>query len=280
MVSKRRAGFRFRAGLLVLALAFPVSAHANDASLLYQTQAIVTGQSEENRQPGFEKCFQDVLVKVSGDQRLLKMPEVIALVPRSGEFVASFRYRDRLEGIPIHDEQGTYDRPHDLTCVFDRAKIDALLAELGSKPWLEPRPKVVIFLAVKDAAREFVLSSDGDESPYMAESFEAASEPLGLAVVVPTADGLASQGLRNEYEEVRVASPELMVRPAKALGGDMPLIGSIRWSAADLGWVALWDLYADGTSFRWSVRGVSFDDAFRNAIRGAAQVLSGNGQPD
>jgi hypothetical protein len=28
------------------------------------------------------------------------------------------------------------------------------------------------------------------------------------------------------------------------------------------------------------VRGVSFDDAFRNALRGAAQVLSGNGQPD
>ena len=26
--------------------------------------------------------------------------------------------------------------------------------------------------------------------------------------------------------------------------------------------------------------GVSFDDAFRNALRGAAQVLSGNGQPD
>ena len=29
----------------------------------------------------------------------------------------------------------------------------------------------------------------------------------------------------------------------------------------------------------WQVRGVSFDEAFRVAMRGAAQVLSGNGQP-
>ena len=35
-----------------------------------------------------------------------------------------------------------------------------------------------------------------------------------------------------------------------------------------------------GQNYAWRVRGVSFDDAFRNASRGAAQVLSGNGQPD
>jgi len=28
------------------------------------------------------------------------------------------------------------------------------------------------------------------------------------------------------------------------------------------------------------VRGVSFDEAFRVAMRGAAQILSGNGQPE
>ncbi|TIW55589.1 MAG: DUF2066 domain-containing protein, partial [Mesorhizobium sp.] len=34
-----------------------------------------------------------------------------------------------------------------------------------------------------------------------------------------------------------------------------------------------------GKTYRWQVRGVSFDEAFRVAMRGAAQVLSGNGQP-
>ena len=35
-----------------------------------------------------------------------------------------------------------------------------------------------------------------------------------------------------------------------------------------------------GRSYAWQVSGVGFDDAFRNALRGAAQVLSGDGQPD
>ncbi len=35
----------------------------------------------------------------------------------------------------------------------------------------------------------------------------------------------------------------------------------------------------EGKSYDWQVRGVSFDEAFRVAMRGAAQVLSGNGQP-
>ena len=35
----------------------------------------------------------------------------------------------------------------------------------------------------------------------------------------------------------------------------------------------------DGKTYRWQVRGVSFDEAFRVAMGGAAQILSGNGQP-
>ena len=48
---------------------------------------------------------------------------------------------------------------------------------------------------------------------------------------------------------------------------------------ADLGWVADWRLMHEGKNYAWQVRSVSFDEAFRVAMRGAAQVLSGNGQP-
>jgi hypothetical protein len=35
----------------------------------------------------------------------------------------------------------------------------------------------------------------------------------------------------------------------------------------------------DNQPHRWQVRGVTFDEAFRRGIGGAAQVLSGNGDP-
>jgi hypothetical protein len=43
--------------------------------------------------------------------------------------------------------------------------------------------------------------------------------------------------------------------------------------------VTEWRLEAEGRSHRWQMRGVTFDEAFRRGIGGAAQVLSGNGDP-
>lgn len=144
-------------------------ANAGDIGRLYQSDAIVTGTGEINRQIGFRECLSEVLVKLSGDPTILDAPGFAALVAEAGSFASSFSYRDRLEGIPIHDEQGTHDRPHDLTCRYAPATIDPLLAKLGRKPWLAPRPVIAVLLAVEDQRRRFVLARDGDESPYMAD---------------------------------------------------------------------------------------------------------------
>ena len=244
---------------------------------LYSAQAIVTGTGEANRQPGLIQCLERVLVRVSGDQRVLLKSELGSLRAKAGTLVSGFRYRDRMEGIPIHDEQGTHDRPHDLTCLYEPSTIDATLASLGSRPWLTDRPRLAVFLAVEDQRREFVLASDGQESPYMVQSIQAAAHPMAIEIAIP--DAAARERLGLSYEEVRVASPELMGGFAKSVGGDVALLGTLRWSENDLGWVARWRLVFGEDVHEWGVRGVSFDDAFRDAIKGAAQILSGNGVP-
>src|SRR4051794_8984086 len=104
------------------------SAAAAPVADLYEARTIVTGAREETRIPGFEDCFADVLVKVSGDPRLLVDPKLTALRGHAAEYVRSYRYHDRLEGIPIHDEQGSRDRPYDLFVDFVPALIDRALA--------------------------------------------------------------------------------------------------------------------------------------------------------
>lgn len=263
---------------LCASLAASRAASALDAEMLYRTQAIVTGIGEANRQLGFEECFRDVLVKVSGDQRLLREAKVLGELPAAGGYVASFRYRDRLEGVPIHDEQGTHDRPHDLYCAFDRPRIDAFLAAIGRKPWLHERPRITLFLTVSRTTKQFVLTRDGNDSPYMRDSLLAAAEPLAMQVDVPSQAVAAAAKVEPGTLPRMPWAPLTMA--ARAAGGDMPLRGSLVWSDADLGWIADWELETAETRFRWQLRGVSFDDAFRNAASGALQVLSGNGQPD
>ncbi|RUU29626.1 DUF2066 domain-containing protein [Mesorhizobium sp. M6A.T.Ce.TU.016.01.1.1] len=260
-------------GLMVCATARPAS--ANDD--LYSARTIVTGQGEQNRQIGFKACLDAVLVRVSGDQRLPNRPEMAALRDKAGSFVAEFRYRDRMEGIPIHDEQGTHDRPHDLSCLYRPQVIDPVLASLGSRPWLAERPRLAIFLATERGARRFALTADDERGAPMRESFVNAADPLAMRIVFPKASHLSESGLDDKVlHETDMAALD---KAAKQAGADQALAGRIVWSDKELGWIADWRLATGGKTYHWQVRGVSFDEAFRVAMRGAAQVLSGNGQP-
>ena len=83
------------------------AARAAEVDDLYVARAFVTGQGEVNRTAAFASTMAKVLVKVSGDPLLFGDPRVAALAAQAGGMVTGFRYRDRLEGIPNHDEQGT-----------------------------------------------------------------------------------------------------------------------------------------------------------------------------
>ena len=267
-----------RALLICLALGMAglatIQAVAADVSNLYRATSLVTGTGEINRQRGFSLCMDQVIVRVTGDLSLLSMPQVARLRDRAGELVGSFTYRDRLEGIPIHDEQGSRDRPYDLTCNFDQEKLDAALTELGARPWLAPRPVVVPLLAVEHGHKHFVLVADGEDGRFMDVSFAAAAEPLAMRIALPVKADISTLDGASPW----LADQLVLNRMAQAGGGDVPLLGRLTWSDADLGWVADWRMTFEGNTHDWQVRGVSFDEAFRVAMRGAAQILSGNGR--
>lgn len=262
-----RSTFSLSGIAATLTACFCIFAAAQPLQDLYSTQTIVTGTGETNRAIGFRTCLDQVIVKVSGDQRPLASPKIAKLRDKAGEFIDSFRYRDRLQGVPVHDEQGTHDRPHDLTCIYRPSTIDALLAQLGSHPWLEDRPKLAVILDVTDQNRSFQLTADGTENPYMAESLEAAAIPMAMSVVLP-----AHRQLSNL--KTGAVTPDEVARD---VGADLPLRGKLSWSHKDLGWIAEWQLTFHGQAYEWRQRGVSFDEAFRSAMRGAAQIVSGNG---
>jgi uncharacterized protein len=92
---------------------------ATEAADLYRAQAIVTGQGEANRIIGFASCLEDVLIKVSGAQKLAGDRRLAAHKSKAKGFVRAFSYHDQMSGTPTRDEQGTRDRPYDLIVDFD-----------------------------------------------------------------------------------------------------------------------------------------------------------------
>jgi uncharacterized protein len=244
---------------------------------IYTTRAVVTGTDERNRPLGFKLCFEDVLVKVSGDASILSDRRFAALAAVAGQYVSTFSYRDRFEGKPVHDEQGTYDRPHFLTCQFDPQKIDGVLKMLGRKPWLGKRPRLVMILIVHGRTKSGLLSRDGIFDPDMREALANAAQRYGLTVNLPSVADLQVNQINIDTAEITPA--DRFLRVAELSDSELPLVGDLRWSDAALGWIANWRLAVNGRGHRWSVSGVNYDEAFRNAVRGAARLLSGNGGP-
>jgi hypothetical protein len=273
--------FRYLAVLLMLGCSAATAGEGGAATAaldLYRAKTRVTGQTVEGRGPAVARCFTDVLVKVSGDARLLSDPGVAEAGKQAGALVKDYRYRDLMAGLPTNDEQGTRDRPYELTVSFDPAGIDAALGTLGRKPWTAERPRLVVILSVRQGAASYMLTADGSRGSVMRDALAESAERVGLRALLPSQGALA--GLEGSKGATwPPIDRQTLDAAARTAGGDVALAGRLVWSEAALGWVAEWQLTSEGQTRGWLLRGVSFDDAFRSAMRGSAQILSGHGPP-
>jgi len=252
----------------------------DETGALYRSVTVVTGTRIETRLPGFAETLVDVLVKVTGDHTIRNERRLAAAAKDAQDLVLRFSYRDRLAGRPVHDEQGTHDRPHFLTVDFDPAKVNALAVKLGRKPWPLPRPRVLLLVAVENIRHAFVLTRDGtiDRSDDMRFAVAAAAAKTGLPpVILPTEADLSARGWTvKTLDAVKPTEAETL---ARAEGADAAVAGHIVFNEKALGWIVKWRMAYAGKTYRWATRGVNFDAAFRHALAGAAQVMAGRGRP-
>ncbi|WP_245474828.1 DUF2066 domain-containing protein [Bradyrhizobium sp. Leo121] len=247
------------------------------AENLYRAQTIVTGQGEANRIIGFAACLEDVLVKVSGALKLESDPRLDAYKSRAADFVGAYSYHDQMSGKPKRDEQGTRDRPYDLIVDFDDNKINDVLNSLGVRPWLSRRPILGVFVEMEQGSKQDIATSDARQSDLQRDSLLAAALKRGMMIVLPDVAALAKANI-NAAELLTTASSTLASVVAER-GGEVVLVGRLKWDESELGWATEWRMDWNGRTHRWQLRGVTFDEAFRRGIGGAAQILSGNGDP-
>jgi hypothetical protein len=239
---------------------------------LYQAYEIVTGTDMRQRPWGFAQTLREVLVKVSGDPRLKTDPRTPGLTARAADFVACFRYADQMADVPLHDEQGTYDRPYKLTVTFEPAKIDALLATLGDHPWRGERPVVVPVLAVHGRKPPgYLLTAEAPEGAEQRAAFATAAGQFGVEFRFPSAAQLAGWGVSLDH---------LPPAPPPSATGEATVLGTLDWNESLPGWVGKWRMRWDNRDHEWGVSGVNYDAAFRDILGGVELIASGNGSPD
>ena len=221
---------------------------------VYTCHVYVTGSDERNRPAAMEQCVRDVLVKLSGHASAADSPDVGRVRPP----VEDYFYIDLMSDIPTHDEQGTRDRPYELIGHVDPDAAAALVKTLGLPPWTARRAVLPVNVVVRRGAREMILSSESVPLERQREALLAAADRFGIRVTLPLSQ-----------------APESTVAARFPPDRETRLVGTLEWSDMDFGWVAAWTFYAaDAADEQWVERGVSFDQAFRSGIGGAAERLS------
>lgn len=248
-------------------------ARAIDVPDVYRGQAIVTGTQEPERSRGMRLALMDVLVKVSGDARLLADRTLQPVLNRAAEYAVSFDYEDRKKGMKINDEQGTRDRPHDLRVQFDKAKIDALLAERGLKPWRAQRPQLLMLVAVRYPDTGYPMTADGQFGFAQRLALTDASTRRGVPTLLPTTAALADAKLT--IDRIATLTPEDMTGLTARLGGEAPLRGVMVLDDKMPGWRSDWTLIENGRIHRWHSDSPSFDEAFRQVVQHSAGIFAG-----
>src|SRR6185312_1905823 len=95
--------------------------------------------------------------------------------------------------------------------------------------------------------------------------------------VLPSVAALAKSNISGA--ELRTAPFPALAPLATELGGEVVLVGRLVWDDRELGWSTQWQMAWGGQAHRWQMRGLTFDETFRRGIGGAAQILSGSGDP-
>jgi hypothetical protein len=243
------------------------------AAELYRAQAIVTGTGEANRIIGFAACLEDVLVKVSGQLRLAGDKRLRPYKAEAAKLVRDFSYRDEKGGKPKNDEQGTRDRSFVLTAAFDETAVNGILGKLGVKPWLSHRPVLGVFVEMQNGARRYVIAADSKETELPRAALLAAGAKRGMPIVLPDTAGLAGIGAGDQA--IAAIAPAKLVEVAAARGAEAVLVARLVWDDKKLRWTADWHIEWQGRSQRRQLSAVTFDEAFRQGIGAAAQILAG-----
>ena len=248
--------------------AFSALAQADD-DVLYRSSLIVTGDREETRVPAIPQGFDLAAQKLTGNPDIAQNPLFTPLAIASRAMIWSYTYHDRMFGIPIHDEQGTRDRPFDLTFQFEPKRMNDAMTAMGEKPWLGARPKLAVVIEVTDMARSYLLAADGVHGSDLRASFEDASVRFAIPIVFAKETDLSAIA----PETLDETSQETLAGLKSRLGTDAILVGHLDWESGKPGWHAVWRLPLAEQDLHWEIAGVNFDAAFRNAIGGAAKRM-------
>lgn len=231
---------------------------------LFQAEVEVAGRESAARDAGLQEALREVLVRVSGSSNSLSEPAVRSLLKQPGRFVQQFRYRKEAGESPDASDRLL------LWVQFDGVALEKEIRRSGLPFWGRERPDILVWLAIDDQGRRFLVS---EHTEHAAAGFvRRAAVRRGLPMTLPLLDLEDQRAV--QFTEVWGGFTGALEEASERYRPRVILVGTLGRSRMDAEWRTRWTLLADGGSQNWTAHAQNLDLAVSRGVHEAAEWLS------
>jgi len=260
---------RFRLGIApVLLVFFGTVVMGAEVRGLYDASAPVSGNEAAERNTAIRDAFGKVLVKVTGNSRIVSRKALAADFENASRYVQQYRY----ETIPLGNSGDQVGRA--LHVSFDKTELDSLLQSRGLPVWAANRPSILVWLGEERRGKRRLFNPDTDAD--LRQVLDRVSAERGVPLLLPIMD-LEDQGQLqvadiwgNFENNIRAAS--------RRYATDLILTGRMVAVGAKL-WRGEWRLYYGDSLTYWNNEASSRDGLMTDALQHTADKLADRFSP-
>jgi len=260
----RFMGMRFwhLTALLVLGLvsgAYAPSVGAVETSGLYQATVPVGDRAQASRDEAFRQALAQVLVKVSGNSKIVLQPAAQKALKNSSSFVQEYAYAGKGDGLRLQVK-------------FEPEAINQWLIRNKLPLWSRERPVVIWWVGVEESSRQrFILGRLASaKHGALMQVVEKTAALRGVPVIFPLLD-LEDRGVVS-FSDLAGGFISPVERASSRYEANAEVIGILRRQSGE--WVGRWQLEFSGQTARWRSVGVTPASVLENAVNEVADHLA------
>ncbi len=228
------------------------------APALFEAEVTVSDQTTAQRNAALKTALGEVLVRVTGQTGVLEQPAVQPMLENPERLVQQYRYFTEPDQEPPLLK---------LWVRFDGDVIRQTLQQQGLAYWGGERPDTLVWLAVEDQGRRYVVSADDDSDVH--RQIAAAARARGVPVLFPLMD-LEDQA-RVRYADIWGGFFDKVAAASQRYKTPVILIGRLNRMPSG-GWASRWQLDMGGRTRTWSDSHPRLDVLAKQGIDDLAEV--------
>jgi hypothetical protein len=264
--------FRFF-GLVALAwLGLAISApQAAVVEGLYEVSFPVETQQSDERKTAIEQALVELLIRVTGNSKIMELPQAVELLESAPGFVRQFRYSYKtvVEGDDETGFGGAEREQQVINILFDEASIKQALWKNRLPVWGKTRPATLMWIAIQDAEKRYLLDPNARNSVVSAINQQA--KKRGIPLIYPLMD----------------LEDQMNINVSDVWGGfaDNITSASGRYPAEEIfsgrvfldpfgTWQARWTLIHGGETEVWQISGEELEQVIDEGVHGLADKIA------